>query len=190
MTAWPVALGAVALPAGRLSDRVPASLLGAAGLAILSFGLVSLAFLTPSATAFDVSWRMAVCGLGFGLFQAPNNCTMLAAAPRERAGAAGGMLATARLLGTTAGATLAALLFHFVPARAEPVELALGAALAIVAAAASLMRGSGRSRSPRVRYRTKSPRAETASLCSLPRERAASYDHHALSGERMRGLSA
>ena len=45
---------------------------------------------------------MAVCGLGFGLFQSPNNRTIVSAAPKPRSGAAGGMLATARLLGQTA----------------------------------------------------------------------------------------
>jgi hypothetical protein len=37
--------------------------------------------------------------LGFGFFQAPNNRSMLSAAPLSRRGAAGGMLATARLTG-------------------------------------------------------------------------------------------
>ena len=61
---------------------------------------------------------MALCGFGFGAFQAPNNRTMLAAAPRARCGAAGGMLATARLLGMTVGATVVALVFHVAPDRA------------------------------------------------------------------------
>lgn len=36
-------------------------------------------------------------GLGFGLFQVSNNRNMFLAAPRERSGAAGGMLGTAGL---------------------------------------------------------------------------------------------
>jgi hypothetical protein len=38
---------------------------------------------------------MAATGAGFGLFQTPNNRTMIAAAPRERSGGASGMLGTA-----------------------------------------------------------------------------------------------
>ena len=44
--------------------------------------------------------------VGFGLFQTPNNRNMLLSAPRERSGAAGGMQATARLVGQTAGAVV------------------------------------------------------------------------------------
>jgi MFS transporter, DHA2 family, multidrug resistance protein len=49
---------------------------------------------------------MALSGAVFGLFQSPNNRTMIAAAPRERSGGASGMLGTARLLGQTIGASL------------------------------------------------------------------------------------
>ena len=34
---------------------------------------------------------MALCGLGFGFFQSPNNRTLLGSVPAARAGAAGGM---------------------------------------------------------------------------------------------------
>ena len=91
---------------------------------------------------------MALCGFGFGFFQAPNNRTMLAAAPRARSGAAGGMLATARLLGMTLGATVVALVFQLVPERAEPASLLIGAVFAIAAGthqrAAAVAAGAGR----------------------------------------------
>ena len=52
---------------------------------------------------------MILCGAGFGLFQSPNNHTIITSAPRERSGGASGMLGTARLLGQSSGAALAAL---------------------------------------------------------------------------------
>jgi DHA2 family multidrug resistance protein-like MFS transporter len=140
MTPWPVALGVVAPLAGRLSDRFPAAILGGAGMAVLAAGLASLAWLPATASASDIVWRMGLCGLGFGFFQAPNNRTMLMAAPRRRAGAAGGMLATARLTGQTVGATLAALVFRLEPKGGEAVDLTLGAGFAVAAAALSLLR--------------------------------------------------
>jgi len=140
MTPWPVALGIVAPLAGRLSDRFPAAILGGAGMAALAAGLGLLALLPAGASTLDIVWRMGLCGLGFGFFQAPNNRTMLAAAPRLRAGAAGGMLATARLTGQTIGATLAALVFRLVPNGAEAVDLAVGVGFALAASVASLMR--------------------------------------------------
>jgi DHA2 family multidrug resistance protein-like MFS transporter len=83
---------------------------------------------------------MALCGAGFGFFQAPNNRTLLTAAPRTRAGAAGGMLATARLTGMTIGATLAAIVFHAAAGAAETIDLAIAAGFAVAAAVANLAR--------------------------------------------------
>ena len=140
MTPWPVALGLVAPLAGRLSDRVPAAVLGGFGLMVLAAGLTSLAFLPPQASTLDIAWRMALSGFGFGFFQAPNNRTLLSSAPRERSGAAGGMLATARLIGMTGGATLLTLIFRLAPNRAESIGLSTGAVFALVAAIVSLLR--------------------------------------------------
>jgi DHA2 family multidrug resistance protein-like MFS transporter len=55
---------------------------------------------------------MILCGVGFGLFQTPNNQTMVGSAPLDRSGAAGGMLALSRLVGQTCGALLDVLLFE------------------------------------------------------------------------------
>ena len=84
MTPWPVAAGIAAAFAGRLADRLPAPILSGAGLALLALGLLSLALLPSDATSLANAWRMAICGLGFGFFQSPNNRTMLSSAPMER----------------------------------------------------------------------------------------------------------
>jgi DHA2 family multidrug resistance protein-like MFS transporter len=140
MTPWPVGVGLVAPFAGRLADRVPAAILGSAGLLVLAIGLGLLTQLDANAATLDILWRMALCGLGFGFFQAPNNRTMLGSAPRERAGAAGGLLATARLTGMTSGATIAALVFRAVPHDAEHVCLMVAVGLAMAGGLASLSR--------------------------------------------------
>jgi len=134
MTPWPLALAFAAPLAGRLADRYPAGALGALGLLLLATGLLLLAFFPGGTSASGFAWRMALCGLGFGLFQTPNNRTIMAAAPRERSGAAGGMLSAARLLGQTLGAAGVAILF-----RAEP---AAGSHLALYAAALLAMTGA------------------------------------------------
>jgi DHA2 family multidrug resistance protein-like MFS transporter len=142
VTPWPIAVGVAAPLAGRLADRFPAAILSFAGLGCLALGLGLIAVLTPGASAFDISWRMALCGLGFGFFQAPNNRTLIMAAPMERTGAAGGMLATARLTGQTVGATAAAALFS-VSASGSRNALLLGAAFAAAAACVSISRVGG-----------------------------------------------
>ncbi len=140
MTPWPVAVGFAAPVAGRLADRYPAGILGAAGLATLALGLLLLAALPEGGSAGALIWRMALCGLGFGLFQSPNNRTLILAAPRARSGAAGGMLGTARLLGQTVGAAGVAILFRIYPARGADLALFGAAAIALAAALVSLTR--------------------------------------------------
>ncbi len=140
MTPWPLAVGIAAPIAGRLADRINAGLLGGIGLAIFAAGLFFLSRLGAAPDDFDIVWRMAVCGVGFGLFQSPNNRTIVSAAPKPRSGAAGGMLATARLLGQTAGAVAVGVAFHLAGIRVTPTLLLAASIAALVAAGISLLR--------------------------------------------------
>jgi DHA2 family multidrug resistance protein-like MFS transporter len=140
MTPWPLAVGLAAPIAGRLADRHRAGALGGIGLAVFAAGLGLLSAIQPGASNLDIAWRMAVCGLGFGFFQSPNNRAMVTAAPMNRSGAAGGALATARLLGQTAGAVTTAVFFHLAGTHATTTALATAAALAALAALVSLSR--------------------------------------------------
>ena len=149
MTPWPLALGAVAPLAGRLADRVRAGLIGGIGLGIFAVGLFALSRLGDHASSLDIAWRMGLCGAGFGLFQSPNNRTIVSSAPRHRSGAAGGMLATARLLGQTTGAVAVGVAFHLVGVRSAPSLLTAAAIAALIAAGLSLLR----LRSPRTTHR-------------------------------------
>jgi DHA2 family multidrug resistance protein-like MFS transporter len=152
MTPWPLALGCVAPIAGRLADKVRAGLIGGIGLGIFAFGLFMLSRLGSHPDTFDIAWRMAVCGAGFGLFQSPNNRTIVSSAPVSRSGAAGGMLATARLLGQTSGAVAVAVAFHLAGVSTGPNLLLAAAIAAAVAAGLSLLR----LRSPRTKHRPES----------------------------------
>ena len=142
MTPWPAIVVVVAPIAGRLSDRYPAGILGTMGLAVMTAGLVSVLLLPPTPGYLDVAWRLAVCGLGFGFFQSPNNRLLVGSAPPHRSGAGSGMLATARLTGQTLGSALVALSFGLTGARgggavAHGTTLALG--IAIVATTAAMI---------------------------------------------------
>jgi MFS transporter, DHA2 family, multidrug resistance protein len=140
ITPWPIAIAFAAPLAGRLLERYPAGLLGGIGLVLFAAGLGTLALLPADPSIADVIWRMVLSGAGFGLFQTPNNRTMIAAAPRERSGGASGMLGTARLLGQTTGAALVALFLARYPTEGTRISLLTGAGFALLGAALSMLR--------------------------------------------------
>ncbi len=131
MSCWPAGTFVAAHLAGRLIGRYHNGLLGAIGLVCMSLGLAFLAYV---ALAWELThvvvMGLLLCGVGFGLFQSPNNHTIITCAPVHRAGAAGGMLATARLVGQSLGATVVAVVFA---AHGQTSVHALGVALLVAA---------------------------------------------------------
>lgn len=107
---WPLMSMVLAPTSGLLSDRLPAGLLGGIGMAIAMAGLGSLAFLPDTPHYFDLVWRVALCGAGFGIFYSPGTRQVIGAAPVDRAAAAGGLTSTVRGAGQTLGSTLVAAL--------------------------------------------------------------------------------
>ncbi len=143
MTAWPLATVAVAPIAGRLIGRFPAGWLGGIGMAVFAAGLLSLGWLPAQPSNLELAARLALCGGGFALFQSPNNHTIVTAAPLHRAGAASGMLSTARLTGQTLGAVLLAVIYAVWDAhdgRGEAIAFSLAAASAVLAGVCSSLR--------------------------------------------------
>lgn len=113
MTPWPLATTLTAPIAGRMIERVHPGILGAVGMGIFAIGLCLLATLGNDTELWNLAWRMAVCGIGIGLFQTPNNVTITTSAPIQRSGGASGMLGTARVLGQTLGTAIVAIFFHY-----------------------------------------------------------------------------
>lgn len=130
ITPWPLGMMIVAPLAGALSDRFPAGLLGGIGMAIATAALLAIAFLPAHVTHVDMVWRMGLCGIGFGLFLAPNARLIVHSAPPARAASAGGLISTTRLTGQALGATLiAALLSAGIGSDRLPALVAAGLAL-------------------------------------------------------------
>lgn len=112
MTPWPVATMIISPFAARFVERHNAGATAAAGMAVYAIGLLLIIFLPDTnITEFDIIWRMTVCGIGYGMFQTPNNIVMVSSTPVQRTGGAGGMQSTARLVGQTLGATLVTIVF-------------------------------------------------------------------------------
>jgi MFS transporter, DHA2 family, multidrug resistance protein len=137
ITPWPAVVALMALLAGRLSDRFAPGLLGGLGLLVLSLGMAALAMVQPGAGTWDIGWRMALCGAGFGFFQSPNLKALMTSAPVSRSSGASGVVATSRLVGQTLGAALVALCFHFFTGAGTQLSLWLGCGFALLGAIAS-----------------------------------------------------
>jgi DHA2 family multidrug resistance protein-like MFS transporter len=140
MTPWAVLVAVMAPIAGRLSDRYSPGVLGGIGLATLSLGLVTLLLMPAAPSAWNIGWRMALCGVGFGFFQAPNLKAFMVSAPPERGGSASGMVATARLIGQATGAALVAYCFILSSEHGARYSLGVAASFAAVASVASFLR--------------------------------------------------
>lgn len=139
-TPWPVTVAVMGIVAGRLSDRFTAAILGGLGLAILAAGLLLMAVLPPAPGNFDIGWRLVVCGIGFGLFQAPNLRALMMSVPAARSGGASGIVASSRLTGQATGAALVALCFGISAANGPALALTLGAVFAAGGCVASFLR--------------------------------------------------
>ncbi|RKR76487.1 MFS transporter [Frondihabitans australicus] len=103
-TPWPLIIVIVAPISGRLADSHSPAFLAALGLTVFTVGLLSLALLGSAPPV----WQVLVCtgftGLGFAIFQSPNNRDMMASAPPRLSGSAAGMLNINRTLSQSAGA--------------------------------------------------------------------------------------
>lgn len=151
MTPWPLATMIVSPLAARFVEKHNPGKTAAAGMAVYAAGITLLLLLPDSGVrVWDIAWRMVVCGIGFGLFQTPNNIVMVIATPIKRTGGAGGMQSTARLVGQTLGATIVTVVFALMSATSKPVGTCLYIALgaAIIAGVFSL------SRAGKIRYQS------------------------------------
>jgi DHA2 family multidrug resistance protein-like MFS transporter len=111
LSAFPVGAALISLIAGRLADRYHTGILGAIGLATFAASMAMLALLPAHPAAFDVVWRTALAGIGWGIFASPNLRTIVGAAPPHRVGVTTGLTTTSRLTGSTIGVALTALVF-------------------------------------------------------------------------------
>ena len=99
----PIATAVVAPFSGSLSDRIGPRLPASLGIAIMAVGLLSLTQLPASFAINDLVWRLALIGVGQGMFMSPNSSAVLGSVPRHRIGTASGTLAQARIDGQALG---------------------------------------------------------------------------------------
>jgi EmrB/QacA subfamily drug resistance transporter len=107
LMALPLTLSLTSPLSGRLSDRIGPRALTVTGLAITAVALAGISLTTPATPLAQLVALLMALGAGIGLFQSPNNSTVLGNAPPEALGVASGLLAVMRTLGQTAGIAVA-----------------------------------------------------------------------------------
>jgi len=81
------------------------------GMALMALGAFLGMGLTAASPASRIFGSLLLIGLGAGLFTAPNNSAIMGAAPRNRQGVAGAILAAARTIGYVCGVAMGGLIF-------------------------------------------------------------------------------
>jgi MFS family permease len=97
--------------AGSVADRGGSRWITPIGLALVAIGLALLAQSDATTSAWDVAWRLAIAGIGQGLFQSPNTRVIMDSAPSTQQGQASGLLATARMAGQAMSVSVAGAVF-------------------------------------------------------------------------------
>lgn len=100
---WPIGIILIAPFAGKLSDRKNPAVISSLGLLIFAIGLALLSTLGEQVNLVSIVWRSFICGIGFGMFQSPNNREMMANVIHEHSSYASGVLAIMRTFGQCLG---------------------------------------------------------------------------------------
>ena len=106
MMANPVAMAVIAPLSGWLSDKIGPYLLTTTGLALNGLGFILLTLLSGHAPVWLVALHLAIFGVGQGMFQSPNNSSLMSTAPRDKVGLVGGLNALVRNIGMVFGIAL------------------------------------------------------------------------------------
>lgn len=99
----PLMMGLVSPTAGTLSDRFGVRRLTLLGLLLISAVYLGFTTFDTDTTAVHFLMLAVPLGIGFGVFNAPNNSAIMGSVPPEYMGVGGGLLTITRLLGQIAG---------------------------------------------------------------------------------------
>lgn len=153
MSAFPLAMAVTAPVSGTLSDKIGPVALTTVGLGLMSAGLAFTAQLQPNSGIGVIMGLQALMGVGNGMFQSPNNSSVMGAVDHKQLGIAGGINALARNLGMVSGTAVAVSIFEhnrlaFLAQVANPTQVQEQAAFltgyhgALIAAAVFALAGA------------------------------------------------
>ncbi len=163
MSAFPLIMAVTSPISGMLSDKVSTNILATTGLVILAAGLIITANLQLDSNMWLIMTGQALMGFGNGLFQSPNNNSVMSSVQPRYLGIAGGVNALGRNFGMISGTALAVAILEYrravntaevgIPNPAQQLTffldgfhyaLLVGAGLAIAGALVSFIRSGKR----------------------------------------------
>jgi MFS family permease len=103
----------VAPIAGWMSDRMGSRLLCTVGSAVIVIGQFFIASLGLTSSVVRLIFPLALTGLGWAIFNSPNQSAILGSVPRDKLGTASGMNTTTARTGGAMGVALSATLFTY-----------------------------------------------------------------------------
>lgn len=95
--------------AGRLSDRIEPRIVATFGMSITTIGLFMLTFLTAETPLWFLIVNLALQGVGFAFFAAPNNNAIMTSVEKKEYGVASAVLGTMRIVGQSLSMVLMSL---------------------------------------------------------------------------------
>jgi len=115
---WIIIAGSVVIVmvapiAGWLSDRLGSRLLCTVGSGLIVIGQFFIASLDQSSSIPRIIFPFLLSGLGWAIFNSPNQSAILGSVPMDKAGAASGMTATTARTGGAMGIALSTTLFTY-----------------------------------------------------------------------------
>ncbi len=113
MSAFPLVMAIVAPLSGTLSDKLGPLALTTSGLGLMALGLVLTAKLDANSSLWLIMASQALMGLGNGMFQSPNNNSVMSAVEPRQLGVAGGINALARNFGMVCGTAVAVSILEY-----------------------------------------------------------------------------
>jgi len=109
---FPMVMAIVAPVSGLASDKFGPMILTTSGLLITALGLFYFSTLPTTASFIQIIPGPILMGLGAGMFQSPNNSSVMSSVPPQKLSIAGGINSLVRNLGMVIGIALSVSLFE------------------------------------------------------------------------------
>ncbi|MHB1651281.1 MAG: MFS transporter [Desulfitobacteriaceae bacterium] len=112
MTSFPLVMAVTAPLSGYASDKIGPVVLTTGGLVLTSLGFLYLSTVPGTASAWQILPGPILNGLGAGMFNSPNNSSVMSSVPPRKLGVAGGINALVRNVGMVLGIAFSVSLFQ------------------------------------------------------------------------------